>query len=105
MNLVDRTTRLSRLVLEICAIGALTLGIPSIGGATNISLVGSWSYTQTGTTIVLKADKIQNKSLATRSGTLRMELWAFRSPFNGSQSGYTLATYTLPEVLTAGYEY
>src|SRR5437879_6543677 len=57
-------------------------------------------------TVVLRADKIQNKSLLTTSGTLRMELWAFHGPFTGQlQSGYRLATYTLPQVLPAGYEY
>src|SRR5262245_44612543 len=80
--------------------------MPTICAATNISLIGSWSYNQSGSTVVLNADTIQNNSTSGISGPLRMELWAFHSPVTGqSQIGYRLATYTLPQQLPAGYRY
>ena len=97
-------------ILTACARWAvlsavLAIATPAICSATNISL-GAWNYTQSGPTVVLKADAIKNNSLSETSGALRMELWAFRGPFTGSpQLGYQLAIYTLPQPLPAGYQY
>jgi hypothetical protein len=100
---VDQITRNN--VIRAIAVTLLAITTPAICSATDISLVGSWSYNQSGTTVVLTVDKIQNNSLITTSGSLKMELWAFHTPFTGSQSGYQLAIYTLPQVLQPGYAY
>lgn len=73
--------------------------------AASISLSGSWSYQypqSNGSTVVLNVGGITNNSASGHSGTLRMELWAFATPYTGiSQSGYHLATHQLA-TLAAG---
>lgn len=81
----------------------LGLFFPVLAAAANISLVGA-SYQISGSTVVLSADKVVNNDTGGTSGTLKMTLWAFPSPFDGTQSGYTLATYTLGQ-LNGGYYY
>ncbi len=74
----------------------------NIAGATNVAIVGNVGYQISGSTVILTADEIQNNDSVT-SGTLRLELWAFASPYTGaSQSGYQLATGTLG-TLSSGY--
>ncbi len=72
--------------------------------ATSLSLVGSGSYDISGNTVVLRADKIQNNEFGGRSGTIRLELWAFSSPYPGTTFGYKLASYVLGQ-LDGGYYY
>lgn len=101
---MDRRSRFlpaSRLI----AMFALVFCFSQPAIATSLSLSGSWSYQYSGSTVVLNVDRITNNATGGRSGTLRMELWAFASPFNGSsQPGYQLATYTLAP-LNGGYYY
>jgi len=83
----------------------LTCVLAHTASATSISLAGSWSYQYpqgNGATVVLSVDRITNNATSGHSGTLRMELWAFATPYAGtSQSGYQLATYQL-DTLNAG---
>jgi Abnormal spindle-like microcephaly-assoc'd, ASPM-SPD-2-Hydin/Repeat of unknown function (DUF5648) len=67
--------------------------------ASNVQFVGSVSYTVSGSTAVLTAARVENFSIFSNSGTLRMELWAFATPYNGSaQTGFRLATHSLGQL-------
>lgn len=73
--------------------------------ATSLSYSWPWYYQLTDTTAVLTVGEISNLESSGTSGTLRMELWAFASPFDGTQqSGYRLASHQL-EPLAAGTSY
>ena len=64
--------------------------------ATDVRLTGSWSYQYSSSAVVLTAGKITNYASGGNSGTLRLELWAFDTPYNGgAQPGYRLATYQM----------
>jgi len=80
------------------------LALSSPSRATNVQFVGNVGYSYSGSTAVLTADRIQNFSTSGYSGTLRMEVRAFPTPFNGAQLGYKLAQYVVGQ-LQAGYYY
>ena len=64
--------------------------------ATDVRLALNWSYQYNGSTVVLNAGNITNYATGGNSGTLRLELWAFDTPYNGgAQPGYRLATYQM----------
>ncbi len=93
------------LASSLVAVFALLACFSKPAAATNVSLSGAWSYESTGSTVVLRVDRITNHSTGGHSGTLRLELWAFATPYNGtSQQGYRLASYTL-NPLSGGYHY
>lgn len=75
----------------------------NVSGA-SLDISGDVSYNVTDSTIVLRAGRIQNNSSGGSSGTIRMELWAFTSPYSGSGGGYKLASFTLNQ-LSGGYSY
>ncbi len=83
------------------AFAALAAG-PAI--SSNLKLSGILGYSYTGSTANITAARIDNLDVAGTSGTIRLELWAFPSPFTGTQSGYKMAQYQLGQ-LTAGYYY
>src|ERR1700753_860444 len=70
--------------------------------ATNISMPGSCSYSIDGDTCVLSCSEVLNNQSGGASGTLRLELWAFSSPFTGTGNGYILASYNIG-TLSGGY--
>lgn len=85
---------------------AALLSFHSAAWATSISLSGNYTYQYSGSYVVMSADKISNNTSGGYSGTLRMELWAFSTPYTGaSQTGYKLATYQLPQQLNGGQYY
>lgn len=85
---------------------AALLMFAQVARATSISLSGTYSYQYSGQYVVMTADRVTNNEFGGRSGTLRMELWAFPSPYTGaSQTGYQLATYTLGELYGGEYFY
>ena len=64
--------------------------------ATDVVLIGSAQFQVSGSSVVLSVPEISNLSSSGTSGTLRIELWAFPSPYTaGSQMGYQLATYVV----------
>src|SRR5829696_6195950 len=69
---------------------------------TSLSLVGSGSYSVVGNTVVLRADGIENNEFGGISGTIRLELWAFSTPFPGTTIGYKLASYVVGQ-LSGGF--
>lgn len=73
--------------------------------ATDLALSGQWSYQYSESSVTLTVDRITNLASSGTSGSLRLELWAFGSPFKGSsQLGYRLATHQL-DPLSAGAAY
>lgn len=78
------------------------------GSLSDVDLVGNLSYeTQNnGTTVVIRADRVQNNEPGgSRSGTLRLELWATANAYTGGTlSGYRLAQHRLGE-LAGGTSY
>src|SRR5437762_242747 len=72
--------------------------------STSLSFIGNGSYSISGNTVVLRADRIQNNELGGYSGTIRLELWAFSAPFSGTTFGYKMASYVVGQ-LNGGYYY
>lgn len=73
----------------------------------NISLEGAYSYQtlSSSTQVQINVTRIQNRRSSGTSGTLRLELWALASPYNGgSFSGIRMATSQLGQ-LQAGFYY
>ncbi len=64
--------------------------------ATDVRLAGSWSYQYNGSTVTLNSTQVKNHASGGNSGTLRLELWAFETPYNGgAMPEYRLATYQM----------
>lgn len=83
----------------------LTAAISVPASATELTLTGRWSYQYSGSSVVMTVDRITSLASSGTSGSLRLELWAFGSPFKGSrQLGYRLATHQL-DPLSAGASY
>jgi len=100
-------SRISRfaLVAALLMVTAFALCTASRAGAANVQFVGNVGYSYAGNTAVLTADKVANFSPSGFSGTLRLELWAFSTPYTGAaQTGYKLAEYTLGQ-LVGGFSY
>ena len=84
---------------------ALLALVPAATNASNVQFVGNVGYSYAGNLATLTADQVANFSSSGISGTLRLELWAFPTPYTGSaQTGYKLAQYTLGQ-LVAGFSY
>ena len=78
---------------------------PSTSTATNVQFVGGVAYDYVGNVVTLTADRVENFTAGVTSGTLRMEWWAFESPYDGSaQTGYKLAQYSLGQ-LQSGFAF
>jgi hypothetical protein len=73
--------------------------------ATDVVLIGTAQFQVSGSSVTLTVPEISNLSTSGTSGTLRIELWAFASPYTGgSQTGYQLATYVYG-TLAANYHF
>ena len=69
---------------------------PAAALATNVRLVNYVSYTYNGSTATLHTDGVQNLDANDPSNALRLELWAFSSPYVPGMSGHRMATFDLP---------
>jgi hypothetical protein len=71
-------------------------------GAANVTFVGQVGYAVEGNMVNLAADQVKNNDTSGISGALRMELWAYAQPFDGTpQSGVRMAVRDLGQ-LAAG---
>jgi hypothetical protein len=71
-----------------------------------IDLSGNVSWNTSGNTIVIKAGMLQNNSQTATTGSLRLRVWATRSPYTGGGiSGYVMGAYQLKDQLQPGYYY
>lgn len=83
----------------------LLLGFTSAAQATSLTLSGGWSYQYGTNTVTLTVGKITNNASGGNSGSLRLELWAFSTPYDGTAlPGYRLAQYQM-SVLNGGSSY
>ena len=98
---------MSRIVLNGLRLAMVVLialsGVVARDARADVRLVGNVYYNKLDpTTVVLQADRIENDNWFLASGVLRLELWAFRAPYNGtSQLGLQLAIHDL-RALAAG---
>jgi len=70
--------------------------------AANVTFVGQVGYSVDGNTVNLAADEVKNNDTSGVSAALRMELWAYATPFDGNpQTGYRMAIRDLGQ-LAAG---
>lgn len=88
--------------LRLCVLSGLfvtivlLLGFSSAAQATSLTLSGGWSYQYGTNTVTLTVGRITNNATGGNSGTLRLELWAFSTPYDGSAlPGYRLAQYQM----------
>jgi len=71
----------------------------------NIGLGGSSNWNTSGNYVNIAVGQVVNNNATGTSGSLRLRLWATRSPYSGGTiSGYILGTHNL-NPLKAGYEY
>lgn len=83
----------------------LSLSFSYAAQATSLTLSGGWSYQYGTNTVTLTVGKITNNATGGNSGSLRLELWAFSSPYDGTaMPGYRLAQHQL-SVLNGGSAY
>ena len=69
----------------------------------DIRFTGTAGYSFLGSSATLTASQVGNFRVGGISGTLRLELWAFSTPYNGNaQTGYKLASYSMGQ-LSAGF--
>jgi hypothetical protein len=69
---------------------------PTPALATDVALVNYAAYTFLGDSADLMTDGVQNLDTEHPSNLLRLELWAFASPYEAGMSGTRLAVYGLP---------
>ena len=68
---------------------------PAAALATNVRLVNYVAYTYSGGSATLSTDGVQNLDGDNPSNELRLELWAFSSPYVEGMAGYRLAKYDI----------
>ncbi len=91
----DVRARSTRLVAVL--LGALLALSTATAMATDVRLVNFVSYTYKGLSADLETDGVQNFDTA-QSNSLRLELWAFDSPYELGMGGYRLAVASIPPV-------
>lgn len=96
-SVMTRTSMMAALALVLLALS------PAAALATNVRLVNYAAYTYLGNSADLMTDGVQNLDLVNSSYSLRLELWAFTSPYAAGMSGARLAVYPLPP-LDAGVQ-
>jgi hypothetical protein len=88
----DWRAALRRLALAWSGALLLAVAVPA-AATTNVMMNGQLTFNLYVTDATLYAGRLDNFS-ANKSGTLRLELWAFSSPYDGSNTtGYRLATW------------
>jgi hypothetical protein len=96
MELGTKLQRIRAAALAI-ALGLLTTVLADDADASNVQLTGTSSYSYGSGTAVLGNSRIDDfDPLGTFSATLRLELWAYSTPYDGTpQTGHKLAQYTI----------
>jgi hypothetical protein len=95
---MDRTQRMNvktRIMLGAAAFAIVLIALaPRAALATGVFLVNYAAYTYQGNSADLMTDGVANPD-SDRSGPLRLELWAFSSPYPEVTNGTRLAVYPL----------
>lgn len=83
----------------LCLLALAGFAPTALALVTPVSMSGVISYSNPTSTVALHVDRIDNDAPTGRSGTLRLELWAFDSPHTGAtQVGYRLAVCVLGQL-------
>ena len=102
MNRTAKTSRLSRTAISAATFIGFVLALsPMRALATDVHLVNYATYTYLGNSAELTTDAVENLDFDSPSNALRLELWAFASPYTDGMSGVRLAIYPLA-ALNAG---
>ncbi len=97
MRSPDRSTGNSHASAWYRALGIVLLAmVPFAAGATDVRLVNYVAYSYSSDVANLHTDGVANLSVGATSSPLRLELWAFASPYIAGLPGTRLATYSLP---------
>lgn len=86
--------------LVVVALALLACATAFAQGSSRVQFFGNAGYSYDHKVAVLTATKIANSGLSGISGTLKLELWAFASPYTGTgtrtdKNGLKLAEYAL----------
>jgi hypothetical protein len=87
----------------VAALAAVLLSLSPAALATDARIVSYVSYTYLGNSAELASDGVRNLDLGSPTRPLRLELWAFSSPYAGGLNGVRMAVHPLPP-LAAGAE-
>jgi hypothetical protein len=86
------------------SIGAASGAVPSVPD-TDVRLLGTVSYQVNGTNVHMHVDDVANYASGGTSGTLKLQLWATYTPYNGGNiQGYVFGEYILG-TLPGGYHF
>ena len=80
------------------AAGVVLALSPAAAGATDVRLVNYVAYTYMGSSATLHTDGVQNFAADSQSKALRLELWAFASPYSAGMAGFRMALYSLAPI-------
>jgi Repeat of unknown function (DUF5648) len=96
MNRISKTSRLTRTAMSAATFAGLFLALSSAPAlATDVRLVNYAAYTYEVNSADLMTDGVENLDGNSPTNALRLELWAFASPYVAGMSGVRLATYPL----------
>lgn len=91
----------SRLAAAIACTIAFILGAAA-SRAADLDISGNVGFQTDGTqsTVVITAGRVENRTPGGSSGTVRLEVWAFASPYTGAglTTGHRLAVYSLGQI-------
>jgi hypothetical protein len=87
----------------MAALAAVLLSLSPAALATDARIISYVSYTYMANSAELASDGVRNLDLSSPTRPLRLELWAFSSPYAGGMDGVRMAVYPLPP-LAAGAE-
>ena len=96
MNCTTRTKVTNRTAMLAATFAMVLLALSPVAAlATNVRLVNYVAYTYSGNSADLMTDGVENLDPDFRSDALRLELWAFSSPYEDGMSGYRLAKFAI----------
>ena len=95
MDRISKTSRLKRIAKSAAAFAGLLLAVSSMPAlATDVRLFYS-NYTYFGNSAGLMTDGVANLDFDSPTNALRLELWAFASPYTPAMTGVRLAVFPL----------
>lgn len=95
MNRTVQVSGMTRATMMAAFAAVLLAFSPSAALATNVRLVNYVAYSYMGTSANLASDGVQNMDFGSPTDPLRLELWAFSSPYVAGMNGVRLAMYPL----------
>lgn len=94
-----------RLAAALACVIAFVLSA-TVSRAADLDISGNVGFqtNSSGSTVVITAGRVENRTSGGTSGAVRLELWAFASPYAGGPltSGYRMAVYSLGQIAGGG---